>query len=232
MVWWVVVTVVVVGVELGVLVWVGQARLPQVPVSPIGVPVYGAARSSAGYMFAWFYPGPRSIMRVVLGLGPDVCGADLTDDALTEQASRVDRMIREEVGASSGDSAARVWDVLLHAHAASSSSWTGRASELSIGVPIGVVLVGDRANTVIARQLRSTYAVIVPMETNKTFLFVRVLNALCVAAVTGAGVVGICMGIGIARRTIRRTQDRCAWCNYSLSGIAGDAVCPECGIQR
>jgi hypothetical protein len=51
------------------------------------------------------------------------------------------------------------------------------------------------------------------------------LNTLLAAAV----LMGMVEGAGIARRRLRAHRGRCPRCNYDRAGIAGDALCPECG---
>ncbi len=85
---------------------------------------------------------------------------------------------------------------------------------------------------VVPDAVRTTYPLVIPLDGGRTQAMIRIWNVLALSAAMSAVLVAVAAGPGEVRRAVRRRRGRCAWCGYSLVGIAEDVVCPECGEKR
>ena len=111
------------------------------------------------------------------------------------------------------------------------------AVDVACMLPIGMYVYGDsrgwggHPQHSVPSRIRAAYPVVLTVEPRT----VRVLlhrDAIVIAASVSVLLVWVGIALGGARRTRRVRQGRCAWCGYSLVGIASDAACPECGERR
>ena len=228
-VWWVCLTVVMVGLEVATILWNGS-RMPAGRPSPLSgfssrvAPYndysYGLVYSRALCTRAATAPNP--FIHHPLGWPS------------TRRPPRVDPRAHEGFQHFAGDAlepAIRLWDVLVPTHDSSGPAWMGVATESRLLVPLGVMLVGN-GPTRIPASVHSTYPVVVRLDADRRFLLLRPRSALGIAAALSAVIVMAPVAFVGARRMLRRRRGRCVWCGYSLAGIGGDAVCPECGESR
>jgi hypothetical protein len=238
-VWWVVLTVVVVGVEVGAVWWVGSRPGPATWNSTMWL-VWREDRTQIyNSDFTVQALSPLVVRACVrpqyLDLNwveppPIVWTSDDSLDALSD--GEIDALAPDRA-----DAARRLRDVLGAIRRVNGMHANVHALDVSFGLPIGMYVHGESGGLgghpqhSVPSGIRAAYPVVLTLEPQ----IARVLlhrDAIVIAASVSALLVGVGIGLGGARRARRVRQGRCAWCGYSLVGIAGDAVCPECGEGR
>jgi len=110
------------------------------------------------------------------------------------------------------------------------------AVDVCCGIPVGSAVaaagIRQKPQVVVPATVRSAYPLVIPLDGGRTQVMIRVWNVICLAAIMSAVPLGFVAGVGWVKRAIRRRRGRCAACGYSLVGIAEGVVCPECGSAR